>query len=168
MSRRIAAVILDLDGVLTDTARYHFQAWKRLAEDENIVFTREDNEHLRGVSRRRSLELLLGEHIDRYSEAVLLFGLLVYFARRHDTTEVILIFATVVGAMIISYVRARAEGLGLDAEVGLMRRTVRICALALGLLINQILVFLWILAILTNFTAWQRLSYVWRKTSKHG
>ncbi len=69
MSCRIAAVILDLDGVLTDTARYHFQAWKRLAEDEDIVFTREDNEHLRGVSRRRSLELLLGEHIDRYSEA---------------------------------------------------------------------------------------------------
>lgn len=109
---------------------------------------------------------LLDSAIDRYSEAVLLFGLLVYFARRHDTTEVILIFATVVGAMIISYVRARAEGLGLDAEVGLMRRTVRICALALGLLINQVLVFLWILAILTNFTAWQRLSYVWRKTSK--
>ena len=69
MSRVIAAVILDLDGVLTDTARYHFQAWKRLAEDEDIVFTREDNEHLRGVSRRRSLELLLGEHIGRYSEA---------------------------------------------------------------------------------------------------
>ena len=69
MSHRIAAVILDLDGVLTDTARYHFQAWKRLAEDEHIVFTRENNEHLRGVSRRRSLELLLGEHIDRYSEA---------------------------------------------------------------------------------------------------
>ena len=69
MSRRVAAVILDLDGVLTDTARYHFQAWKRLAEDEDIVFTREDNEHLRGVSRRRSLELLLGEHIECYSEA---------------------------------------------------------------------------------------------------
>jgi beta-phosphoglucomutase len=69
MSRKITAVILDLDGVLTDTAEYHFQAWQRLAEDEGIVFTREDNEHLRGVSRRRSLELLLGEHIHRYSEA---------------------------------------------------------------------------------------------------
>lgn len=69
MSRRIAAVILDLDGVLTDTARYHFQAWQRLAEDEDIVFTVEDNEHLRGVSRRRSLGLLLREHIHRYSEA---------------------------------------------------------------------------------------------------
>ena len=69
MSRKITAVILDLDGVLTDTAEHHFQAWQRLAEDEGIVFTREDNEHLRGVSRRRSLELLLGKHIERYSEA---------------------------------------------------------------------------------------------------
>ncbi len=109
---------------------------------------------------------LLDSTIDRYSEAVLLFGLLVYFARRHDTTEVVLLFATIVGSMLVSYVRARAEGLGLDAEVGIMRRTVRICTLALGLLINQVLVFLWILAILTNFTAVHRLFYVWQKNRK--
>ena len=109
---------------------------------------------------------LLDSTIDRYSEAVLLFGLLVYFARRHDTTEVVLLFATVVGSMLISYVRARAEALGLDAEVGIMRRTVRICTLALGLLINQVLAILWILAILTNFTAAHRLFYVWQKNRK--
>lgn len=57
----IRAIIFDLDGVLTDTAEYHFQAWKRLADEEGIPFTREDNEKLRGVSRRRSLELLLGD-----------------------------------------------------------------------------------------------------------
>jgi beta-phosphoglucomutase len=55
----IRAVIFDLDGVLTDTAEYHFQAWKRLADEEGIPFTRADNEALRGVSRRQSLELLL-------------------------------------------------------------------------------------------------------------
>jgi beta-phosphoglucomutase len=55
----IRAFIFDLDGVLTDTAEYHFRAWKRLADEEGIPFTREDNERLRGVSRRRSLELLL-------------------------------------------------------------------------------------------------------------
>jgi len=54
-----AAVIFDLDGVLTDTAEYHYQAWKRLADDEGIPFSRADNEQLRGVSRRRSLEILL-------------------------------------------------------------------------------------------------------------
>ncbi|MDJ0752720.1 MAG: beta-phosphoglucomutase [Ardenticatenaceae bacterium] len=64
----IKAFILDLDGVVTDTAEYHFQAWKRLADEENVPFTRQDNEKLRGVSRRRSLELLLGEHRSRYTE----------------------------------------------------------------------------------------------------
>jgi len=57
----IQAVIFDLDGVLTDTAELHFQAWKRLADEEGIPFTRENNEALRGVPRRRSLEILLGE-----------------------------------------------------------------------------------------------------------
>lgn len=55
-----AAVIFDLDGVLTDTAEYHYQAWKRLADEEGLPFSREVNEALRGVSRRRSLEIILG------------------------------------------------------------------------------------------------------------
>ena len=68
---KLQAFILDLDGVITDTAEYHFQAWKQLAEEEGIVFTRADNEQLRGVSRRRSLELLLGERLGDYTEAQL-------------------------------------------------------------------------------------------------
>ena len=111
---------------------------------------------------------LLDSSVDRYSEAVLLFGLIVYYARHPGTLEMSLIFATIVGSMLISYIRARAEGLGLDAEVGIMRRTVRILTLAFGLIINQVLIFLWILAILTNLTAVQRLIHVWRKTRGKG
>ncbi len=55
----IRAFIFDLDGVLTDTAEYHYRAWKRLADEASLPFTREDNEHLRGVSRRESLMLIL-------------------------------------------------------------------------------------------------------------
>lgn len=55
----IQAFLFDLDGVLTDTSEYHYQAWKRLADDLGILFTREDNDALRGVSRRDSLTLLL-------------------------------------------------------------------------------------------------------------
>ncbi len=55
----IRAFLFDLDGVLTDTSEFHFQAWKRLAGDLGIPFTREENESLRGVSRRESLRLLL-------------------------------------------------------------------------------------------------------------
>lgn len=66
---QIEAFILDLDGVLTDTAEYHYLAWQQLADEEGVPFDREANEALRGVSRRRSLEILMGEHLHRYTEA---------------------------------------------------------------------------------------------------
>ena len=65
---RPKAIIFDLDGVLTDTSEYHYLAWKHLADDEGIPFTPEENdEHLRGVSRRESLMYIIrGRH---YSES---------------------------------------------------------------------------------------------------
>lgn len=61
------AIIFDLDGVLTDTSEYHYQAWKHLADDEGIQFTHEENDaHLRGVGRRESLLYLIRGH--HYSE----------------------------------------------------------------------------------------------------
>lgn len=59
MTDKIKAFILDLDGVITDTAEFHFKAWKKMADEEGIPFEREDNEKLRGVSRRKSMELIL-------------------------------------------------------------------------------------------------------------
>ncbi len=61
-SPTIAAFIFDLDGVLTDTAEYHYRGWKRLADELGIPFDRQRNELLRGIPRRRSLELLLDGH----------------------------------------------------------------------------------------------------------
>ena len=55
----IKASVFDLDGVIVDTAKYHFLAWKRLADQLNIHFTEEDNERLKGVSRLDSLEIIL-------------------------------------------------------------------------------------------------------------
>ncbi len=61
----IQAFIFDLDGVITDTAEYHYRSWQRLADEEGIPFTRQDNEALRGVSRRESLNRMLkGRPID--------------------------------------------------------------------------------------------------------
>ncbi len=53
------ACIFDLDGVIVDTAKYHFLAWKRLADQLGINFTEKDNERLKGVSRMASLEIIL-------------------------------------------------------------------------------------------------------------
>jgi beta-phosphoglucomutase len=59
MSLRDKAVIFDLDGVLTDTAEYHYMAWKQLADELGVVFTKSDNERLKGVSRMDSLGIIL-------------------------------------------------------------------------------------------------------------
>lgn len=59
MIHEMQAAIFDLDGVIVDTARYHFRAWKRLAHSLGFDFSEADNERLKGVSRVRSLEILL-------------------------------------------------------------------------------------------------------------
>ncbi len=55
----VEAIIFDLDGVITDTAEYHYRAWQKLADEEGFPFDRKTNERLRGVSRRASLEIIL-------------------------------------------------------------------------------------------------------------
>lgn len=70
MSLDIRALIFDLDGVITDTAEYHYLAWQRLADEEGLPFNRQDNEALRGVSRQESLRRLLkGKQIDAATTA---------------------------------------------------------------------------------------------------
>jgi beta-phosphoglucomutase len=64
---RFKAVIFDLDGVITDTAHYHYLAWKQLAESEGVAFDHAFNENLKGVDRMGSLELILAGSPKRYS-----------------------------------------------------------------------------------------------------
>lgn len=73
-SMMLKACLFDLDGVIVDTARYHFVAWREIAEELGFVFTEEDNEKLKGVSRMRSLEILLeigGISLDGESKTLL-------------------------------------------------------------------------------------------------
>lgn len=70
---KVQGCIFDLDGVIVDTAKYHYLAWKRLAKELGFEFTEKDNERLKGVSRMESLEILLsvgGIKIDSYEEKV--------------------------------------------------------------------------------------------------
>jgi CDP-diacylglycerol---glycerol-3-phosphate 3-phosphatidyltransferase len=103
--------------------------------------------------------------LDRYSEAVVYFGLLIYLLDiEAGTTAITLLFATLVGSLMVSYSRARAEAAGVGAEVGLFGRPERIILLAALLIFNQPVLALWILAIVTNFTTAQRVFHVWRQT----
>jgi len=102
--------------------------------------------------------------MDRFSEAVIFLGLLTWYTRLGARREILLIYATIVGSLMVSYTRARAEGLGLDCKVGILTRMERTIVLTVGLLLNQVLIALWVMAILANFTALQRMIYVWRAT----
>ena len=86
MTNPIRAFIFDLDGVITDTAEFHFLAWKQLADEEGIAFTREDNEQLRGVSRRESLNRMLkGRPIDEATALAWMERKNVYYRKYLET-----------------------------------------------------------------------------------
>lgn len=108
----------------------------------------------------------LDSTLDRYSEAVIFLGLLLWYVGAGDRQVPVLIFAVLVGSIMVSYTRARAEGLGLRCEVGLLARPERIVLLGLGLIVGQVSIVLWILAVLTNLTALQRIIHVWRMTKE--
>lgn len=115
--------------------------------------------------------------LDRYSESIILFGMLVYALQRPDLHDIFwpfaheqlwmiaVIFIAVVGSLMVSYTKARAEGLGLECKTGLLARPERVVLLAIGLLSGTSIWALALLAIFSQVTAIERVVYVWRITS---
>ncbi|MEI8238914.1 MAG: CDP-alcohol phosphatidyltransferase family protein [Actinomycetota bacterium] len=104
--------------------------------------------------------------IDRFADALLFGGVAWYFASTKSAHMAVLPFAVMALSSVISYMRAKAESLGLDAKGGLMERAERIIALCLGLLFPVLLVpILWIMLGLIAITAVQRFFKVWRQAA---
>ncbi len=106
------------------------------------------------------LGAFLDSTLDRYSEAIVLLGLLWLSVQRTQTQDIYLIYIVVVGSLLVSYTRARAEGLGLECRVGLLGRPERIAVLCVGLIFNWVTVALVILAVFSHITALQRMIHV--------
>lgn len=110
--------------------------------------------------------------MDRVSEAAVLFGLLVYFSDRGGREEELLIFWAVAFSILVSYVRARAEIIGLKMQEGLFTRAERVVLLGAGLIIQDVIdenvltPVLWVLAVLAGLTVLQRLAMVWMETRR--
>ncbi len=102
--------------------------------------------------------------MDRYSDSFLFLGLAAYFLKNNSITGVSLSLGSLVGALIISYTRARAEGLGKECRTGLMERPDRIILMALGALTGLIQPAMWIMFVLTHVTVIQRIHHVWKLT----
>lgn len=105
---------------------------------------------------------------DRFAEGALYFGILYWYLERGATFVAYLVFLTLLGSLMVSYTRARAEGIGIQCKEGLMTRFERIALLVIALLLTAafgdtpVLAALAILAVLTNVTAVQRIWLVYR------
>lgn len=111
----------------------------------------------RATGRATPFGALFDSVLDRMGEAVVLGGILIYELDRGNKEEVILAFAAVVGSILVSYVRARAEGLGLTMTSGLFTRPERIVVTGVALILGLLRPALWILAIVTLLTVVQRI-----------
>jgi phosphatidylglycerophosphate synthase len=104
--------------------------------------------------------------LDRYSDAFIFLSLSYYLAANGNHTGSFLSLGTLVGAFLISYARARAEGLGESCHTGIMERPERIILLIIATITGWIMPVLWAMLILTHFTAIQRILHVWMATKK--
>ena len=104
--------------------------------------------------------------IDRYSDIILLQGLMVWYARNHMLGYVVLVGVAFMGAVMTSYTRARAESLIPSCKVGFMERPERIVLLIIGGLSNRMEAVMWILAVLGNWTVINRIYYTWKELPK--
>ncbi len=110
----------------------------------------------------------LDSTLDRYAEIFLFMGFTYYFLKTEDAWGVILSFLAATGSLMVSYTRARAEGAGFECKIGLFTRFERLFLLTLSLFFNLYLYIIAILAILTHFTALQRIFYVYNQYTKRG
>ncbi len=108
----------------------------------------------------------LDSTLDRWGEIALYLGLLYWYTQRGARLEIVLIYLTIAGSLMVSYTRARAEGLGIECRVGLFTRLERLITLIAGLLLQLMPWALGVLALFTNLTAVQRLWHVRQETRK--
>ncbi|MBI2850901.1 MAG: CDP-alcohol phosphatidyltransferase family protein [Chloroflexi bacterium] len=133
------------------------------------LFDTLDGALARSIGRVTRFGAILDSTLDRFSEAVLLLSLLPVYARQQSTLGIIVVGLALIGSYLVSYIRARAEAMGIECGVGVFTRPERVAVLALGLLLSPInLAFLTgalaIIAVLGFISAGQRLYHAWRET----
>ena len=117
------------------------------------------------VSGRESrFGAFLDSNIDRIEESVVFLGLTLYYAGLGSQWETALLLVVTVGSLMVSYARARAEAVGVECKVGFMTRVPRVAVMIVGMILDQVLIALVVLAVTTWFTSFHRMVHVWRMT----
>jgi CDP-diacylglycerol--glycerol-3-phosphate 3-phosphatidyltransferase len=113
---------------------------------------------------------LFDSTLDRYSEVLLFFGMAYYFIEHNLYMSSIAVAVALGGSLMVSYIRARAEGLGFECKVGVLQRSERLLLITAGGLIhpNALIAAVWIIAVFSNITAVVRMVHVWKQDKKTG
>lgn len=104
--------------------------------------------------------------VDRYSDASLFFGLLVFYARGNRFFYVVLTALVMISAIMVSYARARAESIIGTCRVGFLERPERLVLIIIGALFNVMAPALWVIAVLSTITVVHRITYTWHRTKE--
>src|SRR5579875_1750637 len=137
------------------------------------VFDMFDGAVARVQKKSSTFGAFLDSTLDRYAEGLLFLGIIFHATRVEHasgtlTTLLALAYGAAILSLIVSYTRARAEGLGMECKVGIMERPERVLLLGIGLLIGNEIGLLWMLVafvVLTGFTGLQRIIHVWRTSA---
>ena len=124
----------------------------------------------RATGRVSKFGALLDSVVDRLSEITVLLGLLLFYLGRSSETGALLVYLALSGSIMVSYLRARSEGLGIECRIGFMTRPERVVALGVGVIVGHffpivLLVVLGAIAGLTMLTMLQRMYHTWRAVS---
>jgi CDP-diacylglycerol--glycerol-3-phosphate 3-phosphatidyltransferase len=106
--------------------------------------------------------------LDRWSDCVYFLGLLIWYSRAGMSQQVVLAGVALASSLLVSYTRARAEGIGAKCSRGLFTRLERFIVLVAGLVLKQMTVALWAIAVVSTFTALQRIYYTWKHVKTVG
>jgi CDP-diacylglycerol--glycerol-3-phosphate 3-phosphatidyltransferase len=128
------------------------------------IFDIIDGEVARRTGRVTKFGAFFDSVIDRYSDMVLLLGLVIWYAKLNRIFYVGLTGLVLIGSVMTSYTRARAESLIPACKVGFLERPERVVLLIIGALFDRMPAVLWVMAILSNWTVSQRIWYTWRET----
>ncbi len=184
----LATVILIVGAELGERGDYRYIAWFGAVTLFAGVFDMLDGSLARATNKMSKFGALFDSVLDRYSEMIMFFGIAYYLVAQHYFLSSVFAFIAMIGSIMVSYVRARAEGLGTECKVGMMQRpervlTIAITAILYGIIsanvgefkiivdwlpfpfIENISIFtipIFIMAILTNYTAIQRLYHCYK------
>ena len=153
----IFATILFVKGMFT---------WAGLVVLFAGIFDMVDGEVARRTGRVTRFGAFFDSVIDRYSDMVLLLGLVVWYAKMDRIFYAGLVVMSLIGSIMTSYTRARAESLIPACKVGFFERPERIVLLIIGCLSNRMGAAMWVMAALTNWTVVSRICYTWQQTKK--